>query len=645
MKLTPDQISGTKEWNKMIKSQVETALGAKLDGEFTAANYTAGFNYLVREKKYNANTLKAFDTRVEVKDETPYLQTGYTSLYKQVIEKICYNISTEDHQKIRQEQNSQHALVASIIDSYEQSDLDDEKMKDPDVGKIMKKIEEYTGTTYDKVDFERYPYLANLCALISEYTAKSTYFNKLQMASNTARARLNAITENMKAPAGGNGGLETDKGFVCGWDNIMESEQLLDSLKREDSISFTVTANNFHEKSSHLNFKNKVNVDVPVNWFFSMGANHSDEYDLTQYTKNGAELSVTLTYSGITIVPVNPTPLSLDNKSGWYARDILEEVAAKSGKDVTGYQLADSEFNPETLFGKEGKLRRMRTLVISQQPSVKLHFSKFNCSELKKKFSEHTDVQFSICGGIVSGNHENGYSVSQCDYNEDKQALDVTFTPPKLGASGTGAFQTAYVLGGVADYFDNNVEVKKIRILDDEVDAENEADALPEELKGLKIMYRKNKDGVYELAGLYNEKEDVDYMLGDTVAVPIRSVLADRAVEVLHRGTRLYNAVGTANDNFYNNLNPKWIDIWAGYTRGIKRCYVCENDNQCEGRKNFVGAHMVMNDPHRQAPNSDEIIYLVPICGNMNTHTVRRALTLNADVPALRLTHFLPRRR
>ena len=160
MKLTPGQICGTKEWNKMVATEVETALGAKLDGEFTAANYTAGFNYLVREEKYNANTLKALDTRVEVKDETPYLQTGYTSLYKQVTEKICYNISTEDQQRIRQEENAQHSLVASIIDSYKHSNMDDEIMKNPNVAKIMDRIEKFTGKTYDKVDFEKYPYLA-----------------------------------------------------------------------------------------------------------------------------------------------------------------------------------------------------------------------------------------------------------------------------------------------------------------------------------------------------------------------------------------------------------------------------------------------------------------------------------------------------
>lgn len=642
MKLTPDQTLSVKEWNEIVTTEVESAIGSELNGKFTAANYPAGFNYVVKLKNYNAGSLMALNNVLKVEDGFPRLESGYSSLYEKVIGKIHFNISKEDTQRINRESNEQAALVSSIITAYKESDIDDEIMKDPTVPKIMKKIKDFTGSSYDKVNPREYPYLSTLCNLLSEFTRKAVFTSKIQRAAEKAEDRLEAIAKNIKTPTEENGGLKTDDGYVCGWNNIMEPIQLLKSLEEGNTVSFTFTANNFHDESSHLNFNNKIHADVPVNWFFKMGLDNEHQYDFSHYAATGAQMSVTVIYNGITVVPANPAELSADNRKGWYASDILEETAAKSGKDVTGYQLIDSEFNPKTLFGKDGKLRRMRTLVISQLPSIKLHFSKFDCERLQKSFEEQTNVNFKIFDGLITGNSDNQYSFSECKYDESTHSLDVVLQPKPLGSYGTAGNQTAYVLGGVIDYFDNNVQVNKIRLIDD---GSNAGNMTASEKDGvLKLKYRKNKDGRYEFAGLYDESEDMEYQLGDTVAVPITSRYV--GVERLPMGFWVENVQGSSKDYCRARLNREsWLRFWSrvtGTPLEQMRCAVCTDwENNCVHKKGgFVGAHVVMSGSN-VTPHGNEVLYIIPLCTYYNNYNRVAPMQLQYNVPAVRMDRFL----
>ncbi|MDE6690899.1 MAG: hypothetical protein K2K04_02920, partial [Clostridia bacterium] len=212
MQLTPEQIICTQEWNKLIATKAETALGVELDGKFTAAKYTAGFNYHVKKSDYNSQSLKALDALVEFKDGVSYLNPGYSSFYRNVIQKIHFNISKEDRRRVNQELNAQEALSLSIINSYKQSDMDETPMKDPTVPKIMTRIIQVTGVPYREVNLREYPYLANLCSLLKEFERKASFAAKIMNASYRADLRLDKIVEHIEKPDDDNGGLKTEEG-------------------------------------------------------------------------------------------------------------------------------------------------------------------------------------------------------------------------------------------------------------------------------------------------------------------------------------------------------------------------------------------------------------------------------------------------
>jgi hypothetical protein len=438
----------------MLKTEVENAIGSKLDGDFVAANYQPGFNYAIKQQYYNPDSLSALNSLVTETDGIPTIGGVCSTLYNQVIGSLEYGISSADQAKINQEETAQSALTGTIIDLYNDSGLDDPPKDYPTMLYIMNQIKTVTGTDYLHVDMQLYPNLSQLCNKLSEYARNAVFTTKFQNAWNDAYDRMEAIARNIKSPAAGNGGLATAAGtFSIGWDKLPETAQLLASLKQGNTVSFSLTTDSFSESDSDLHFESHVTVKVPFNWFFNIKVRHEHSYDLSQYAQSESKLSVSVTFNGITTLAAVPTPLSDDNTKGWFAPDILAEAAAKSGKDATGYQLHGSEFDPAVLFGKNGELKRLKTFVISQQPVISLHFSKFDCTEMQKLFTQQTDIDFSLFGGIISGDHHNDYSFSDYAYNSDEQTLDVTISPAPIGDSGSTAKQTAFVLGGVAEYY------------------------------------------------------------------------------------------------------------------------------------------------------------------------------------------------
>lgn len=452
---TPQEVCA-KEWNKIVTNEVRSAMGAVLDGEFTAANYPAGFNYDLREQYYNADSLAALNSLVTGGGDMPAIGGVYSALYKRVIGNLEFGISSKDQATINQEQTAQAALTETIVNLYRSSGLDAEPQRYPTIMYIMKRIKEVSGASYMNVDMDEYPNLAQLCGKLSEYARLAVFTSKLQNTWAGARDRLEAIRDHIESPSDDNGGLRTGAGASdvnIGWERLPETEQLLAELKAEKKVSFTLTADSFSGSESSIHFESTVDVRVPFNWFFNLKAEHEHEYDFSEYAVDGSKMSVTMTFNGVTVLAAVPSPLSDDNKKGWFAEDILKDAAVKSGKDATGYMLHGSEFDPAALFGENGELRRMKTLVISQQPIISLHFEKFDSEGMQEAFTQATDVSFSFLGGLITGEHNNDYSFSDYHYNSESQTLDVSIVPAPIGSTGSAGKQTAFVLGGVVECF------------------------------------------------------------------------------------------------------------------------------------------------------------------------------------------------
>lgn len=115
MGLTLEQVMGIKEWNKSVTNAVESALGAKLDGSFIAANYTPCFNYAIKQQYYNADSSSTLDSLIVTTDGIPTLSDHFSTLYKRVIGNLEYGFSEHDKKLMNEEETCHGSFVGSII--------------------------------------------------------------------------------------------------------------------------------------------------------------------------------------------------------------------------------------------------------------------------------------------------------------------------------------------------------------------------------------------------------------------------------------------------------------------------------------------------------------------------------------------------
>lgn len=446
MGLTDDKIISEQEWHEAIKKGVSAALGAKLDGEFTSVSYPAGFDYQIKKQYYSKDSLAVLDTLVVESEGIYGLGQSYSSLYHELIEKLVYDFSSDAKEIMKEEEQAQNAMVGKIIKEYQNTYIYDDNPY-PSIRDIMNRIKEETGSSYMDINEKEYPDLAALCRQLKEYTRLAVQTGKFENEWSTADDRLNAIIQNITEPTEENGGIKTSSSqYNIGWEQLPTS--LLDKLKSGNSVNISFSSSDFNGSNSTLHFESKVQARVPISWLFNIKAENEHSMDFQEYAGNDSVLEVSITFNGVTTFSAVPMGLSNNNKTGWYAADIIRDTSSNSGKDVTGYKL-NGDVNRDKYFGKNGALKRLKTFVIAQEPVVHLHFSKFNCSDMEKFFHQNTKVKFSILGGLISsGTHENDYTCTEYSYNEERQTIDVTLNPPEIGD-----MEVAYILGGVVEEY------------------------------------------------------------------------------------------------------------------------------------------------------------------------------------------------
>ena len=122
------------------------------------------------------------------------------------------------------------------------------------------------------------------------------------------------------------------------------ANQLIGSLNTAgNSVSVDIAISNFRSSASEMKISGGVGFSIPIAEIISFSLNASASYDVSKYVSSSSALTMNISYPGVTLFPSIPSIVSIDNSQGWYANDILQEVVANTGKDVTGYKLQGSE--------------------------------------------------------------------------------------------------------------------------------------------------------------------------------------------------------------------------------------------------------------------------------------------------------------
>lgn len=413
-----------------------------------------GFKWgIYDERYYNADSLLLFDSLVA----GGAFGTSFSNYYRDIIRGTGYSFSEKDNARMEEERRNNDDLVTKLIRAYKDSHIDNPPQDISlytDVGERMAARVGVDDWREIDVSPSGHPELAELYSLMEDCAYALSFTTKMDQNRRDAEAKLKAIAANIATPAAENGGLPVQDGScVVGWKNIPGYDMIRQSLKGGTSIKVELSTDNFSSGECDIHFASSASARARFLVFFKGAAEHGREYDFSKYAAADSTVKASIAFDGITFISATPAELSADNKQGWFNSSILSEIARNSVSLDTGYKFVSSEFKPDEVFGKDGKLCRLRTFVISQQPSLHLEFAKFSCDEMKEFFTQEASASFSILGGVISGSRSSGYSFKNYSYSESEQKVSVDIVPPDV-ESGTMFERTAFLLGGVVEHYE-----------------------------------------------------------------------------------------------------------------------------------------------------------------------------------------------
>ena len=447
-----------------IQKQVSTFLSSQLDGKFNMIMYPSGFNYGITygaNAYYNQATLQDVDTLLGVASNglLDLIGAGFSNLYAQILPAVTFSFSQQDQQTMNRQDAAASGQVASILTEFTNAGGTftnplpfGGKLQD-----VFNQLSKQFGSLDNLPDS-----LNALRNAIASYKQLAGDSYALHNRYYVATKRLLAAVGDTVKPSSSNGGMQVDaNGYYVGYtpNKLPSANQLIGSLNTaSNKVSVEINMSSFSSNDLKMSISGGIGFDIPIADILGISVNASASYDMSRYTSSSSNVTMDITYPGVTLFPSIPSALSSDNSTGWYANDILQEVVVKTGQDdATGYKLQGHEFDIASLFGQGKAFSRLKTFVISQQPTITLTFTSADISKITSDLKVGASLAIDLFGLFKLGSVKGTYNVKTVDTDSKAGSVTVTFGPPQ--ASGTIPLQqqVAYVLGGVASYPPNHI--------------------------------------------------------------------------------------------------------------------------------------------------------------------------------------------
>ncbi len=462
-----DLTQGQKAVISSVESQVNSLLGSQLDGEFQMVNYPSGFNYGINyggAGYYNPTTLATIDGLVGPTSNGMLSLNGNAlhTTYSQILQAASYQYSKADEAVINSPDvasQAQAILAAAKSDSYPVTKTYQAVILDV-VAKNVGEDATVDPSTLSQAAKKITPLYPSLGAALSNYAQQLSPQLAIMNRQQQANLELTAAQNNSQKPTADNGGLETAADqYSVAYTPLPTSNQLLGGLNSESTISIKIDAANFSSKTTKLHVDGSASLSIPILDFLSIGIGGGVSYDMSRYTSKSSSLSMSMEYKGVTLFSAKPTPLSADYKTGWYDNDLLSSIVAGSGDDsVSGFKIPpSSQYNVDKTFGEGKTFGRLKTFVISQQPTITLVFSAAEASQLLTDFKQNASASVKLFGLFKIGEVNESYEVQTVDQNSAAGTVTIVLAPPKPTGTVPLDAQVAYVVGGVASYPPNDI--------------------------------------------------------------------------------------------------------------------------------------------------------------------------------------------
>ncbi|HYH56565.1 MAG TPA: hypothetical protein VD772_08145, partial [Anseongella sp.] len=188
--------------------------------------------------------------------------------------------------------------------------------------------------------------------------------------------------------------------------------------------------------------------NIPILDFFSVGVSGNASYFHDEIMQNSDSVSITMTFTGPTIVNYSPLTFNQSTMQGWFFMAPILEAIKNQGQDVTGYQFSPS---PGIDFSENGPFGLLQGVAIANYPSAKIVVKSSSYQSIQTTFQQTVSVGASFLGIPLGSSTESTYSHSASSSASDS-TVTINLNPPPTMVAGTSITSMGWVLGVQTNY-------------------------------------------------------------------------------------------------------------------------------------------------------------------------------------------------
>lgn len=429
---------------------------------------------------FNANTY-GYLNRVVVPDpndsDAVLLTDPFTGAYNGVIRSTFFALSKADENALVEAELRAQAQQNAVVSSYEQTygRITPDQLKDANVttkidyvidykvarvwsGAIDRKTPPLRLADVDLTDIESLlPFLPTsarpLLNPITLYLQKMEDSLSLIDTRNYSQSVLDATADASSKATETNGGLEimsSDgvRSMVPAWRVGVTEQQIMEGLANtKQTLTVQMAVTKIDTTTVRAEVSGKGGGVIPID-FFSLGVSGSFDLDIYSFRGTAESVSIEMTFPGLTIVPVEPKRWDKAQGTGWYYPKPIYDAVRNGGADVTGFV-----FNPTPSydFSAGGNFGLLRTLLLSQFPTISIDYTQGNWDEFSSEFRQNSSWDFRIFGMKV-GSFSQSLYVGVAKKNDVGGGFTVRFEPNPQTLSVGPLDRVTYVVGAEVLY-------------------------------------------------------------------------------------------------------------------------------------------------------------------------------------------------
>jgi hypothetical protein len=234
------------------------------------------------------------------------------------------------------------------------------------------------------------------------------------------------------------------------WTINEDANTLLNGLKNsEKKVTVSISARSMSSATSELQINGQ--AAGRFGWdFLTFGVSGKVSYNVYTANTSAASVSVEIIYPGVTAVTVKPMAAQRSGNGGigWMDQTDLTQ-ASKNGQQLpppeSGYVFTPAL--PSSIsMRKQGNFGYLNTIIISNQPTIKITYSGGDSSTYKSVFQQSSSWQVKLLGIFTVASGSQSYYKAKVEEHASGSGFSVTIAPDGTEFNVPDAQKTANVL-------------------------------------------------------------------------------------------------------------------------------------------------------------------------------------------------------